>query len=115
MQTEQQAQQIVCQWLELKGLLYCHVPNGGKRSRVEASIFRGLGVKPGVPDILIFDSPREFNGVALELKRASGGRVSPAQAAWHRELALRGWIVGCYAGSNAAIDWLESLFGKVGE
>lgn len=116
-QTEQAAQKIVCQWLDLRRLLYCHVPNGGKRSAIEAKIFRSLGVKPGVPDILIFDPPRRsggYVGVALELKRERGGRVSDYQAQWHRDLADRGWLVRCYGGSHAAIDWLESIYGLPG-
>lgn len=112
-QTESQAQRIVCQWLEIKGLLYCHVPNGGQRARVEAKIFKGLGVKAGVPDLLIFDKPAIgcYVGVALELKRERGGKLSPHQQRWQEELRKRGWLVACHAGSNAAIDWLESLYG----
>jgi hypothetical protein len=30
-----------------------HVPNGGARSVVEGAIFKGLGVKPGVPDLVL--------------------------------------------------------------
>lgn len=31
-----------------------HVPNGGKRSRVEAARFKSMGVVPGVHDLLFF-------------------------------------------------------------
>lgn len=123
-QSEDEAQKIVCQWLDLKGLLYCHPFNGGKRSRVEAARYTALGVKPGVPDLLIFHTPpymtwipngRICRGVALELKASEGGRVSPAQHVWHRELTEIGWLVACHHGSNSAIDWLENLYGKIGE
>jgi hypothetical protein len=32
---------------------YFHIPNGGWRSKVEASIMKGLGVKPGVADLAV--------------------------------------------------------------
>ncbi len=34
-------------------LTFFHVPNGGKRGKVEAAIFKGLGVRPGVSDLVI--------------------------------------------------------------
>jgi hypothetical protein len=111
-QSEDEAQRIVCEYLDLCRAIYCHVPNGGKRSKIEAAIFKGLGVKPGVPDLLIFDPPPRFPdyvGVALELKREKGGRLSDEQAEWLEKLRLRGWMAEHHAGSNAAIDWLESL------
>ena len=40
-------------WRAPKDAFFFHVANGGWRSRVEAAILNGLGVTPGVPDILI--------------------------------------------------------------
>src|SRR5258708_35916931 len=49
-----------------------HVPNGGKRRRVEASIIKGLGVTAGVPDIIAIHAGHTF---ALE-RKADGGKPS---------------------------------------
>jgi hypothetical protein len=39
---------------ENRGLLtYAHVPNGGRRSKAEAGAFKAMGVRAGVPDLLI--------------------------------------------------------------
>jgi hypothetical protein len=111
-QQEDPAQQIVCQWLTAYGYLFLHVPNGGKRTKAEAAIFKALGVQPGAPDLLLFDPPPKHphaKGVALELKRASGGRLRDNQKQWLEKLRERGWIVNACHGSNDAIDWLESL------
>src|SRR5262249_15246310 len=59
------------------GVFAFHVPNGGYRKPVEAAIMKGLGVKPGVPDVFAVHNGRCF---ALELK-AEGGRATDKQLA----------------------------------
>ncbi|HEY8417043.1 MAG TPA: VRR-NUC domain-containing protein [Limnochordales bacterium] len=109
--TEDQEQRVVVEWLRWHGILFAHVPNGGYRRRVEAAIFRGLGVQPGVPDLLIFDPPPAEPGrpgAALELKRRRGGRATQAQLQWLAELARRGWAVAVCRGAEEAIAQLEA-------
>jgi hypothetical protein len=65
------------------------VPNGGARSPVEASIFKGQGVKAGVPDIAIIHRGRY---IGIELK-ASAGKLSDAQETMHTRLVLAGAVV----------------------
>ena len=62
--------------LESQGrLLFFAVPNGGKRSKIEAAIMKGLGVRAGVPDLVILhDQKCSF----IENKSAKG-RLSPSQ------------------------------------
>lgn len=110
--TEDEEQRVVVQWLELHGVLFCHVPNGGYRRPVEAAIFRGLGVRAGVPDFLIFDPPPmepHRPGVALEMKRRVGGRVSESQRFWLEALGARGWYTAVCRGADEAIETLERL------
>jgi hypothetical protein len=96
-------------WLKRKRILFTHVPNGGLRSGREAAKFQAMGVSRGVPDYLIFDAPEDYCGVALEMKKESGGRTSPVQEKWHRELRQRGWIVLVANGYRTAIEQLEGL------
>ena len=35
------------------GAVWWHTPSGGYRRRTEAAIFTGLGVKAGIPDLLV--------------------------------------------------------------
>lgn len=114
--TEDQEQRTVCEWLDLHGITYIHVPNGGKRARVEAAIFSGLGVKKGFPDLLIFDRPARvaFHGAAIELKRRGrekerNGGLSVEQLEWLDRLFRLGWATKVAYGANQAIHWLESL------
>ena len=104
---EDAEQRAVCKYLDLKRILYCHVPNGGGRSKIEAAIMKGLGVKAGVPDLLIFDRPIPgIAGCAIEMKSATG-RVSPQQKEWLDALEKRGWLVCVARSAGEAIAFLR--------
>src|SRR4051812_13425406 len=62
-----------------RGLLaFCHPYNAGFRTKAEAGIGRSLGVRAGVPDLLVWlPSGGHFQ---IELK-AGAGKLSPAQVA----------------------------------
>lgn len=111
--TEQDEQRTLAEWLSWRHLVWCHVPNGGWRSPREAAIMTGLGVKAGVPDILVFSPLRQYpavRGVAIELKRADGGKgASKAQREWLERLAGCGWLVRVCNGAIEAIEWLQEL------
>ena len=110
--TEEQEQLALVQWLELHKIRYTHVPNEGKHKVQYRAKQKRLGVKPGVPDILIFDRPPRYPenvGVAIELKRRKGGRVTPEQTVWLEHLKARGWAVAVCRGAMEAIEFLESL------
>jgi hypothetical protein len=103
---EQAIQHAVLDHLRWRGapdLFAFHVPNGGYRSPVEAMVFKGLGVTPGVPDIIIVHAGKCFG---LELK-SEHGRVTPAQADCHERMERAGAIVGVAHGIDEAIAWLE--------
>lgn len=128
--TEDQEQRAVCQFLDLARVLYCAVPNGGQRGRVEAARLIGQGVKRGVPDLLIFDSPTRWEpgdfydvplaqehpgempcGVAIEMKRlgATLSKISSDQLQWGTALARLGWLWVVCRGADEAITVLHSL------
>ena len=84
-----------------------HVPNGEYRPKATAKRLKAQGVKPGVPDLLLFWASGRFVGLALELKRPSrrrerDGGVAPAQARWLDHLEAQGWC--CVI----AWDWQEA-------
>lgn len=104
---EDQEQITLAGWLNGTGVPWCHVPNGGKRNRREAAKLRAMGVRRGVPDILIFD----IKSVAIELKRArpAKSKVSEHQLKWLAHLDGAGWhTVVCY-GAQEAIEYLRGL------
>ena len=82
---EQDLQRGVVQLLRLAlpRYLVLHVPNGGARTPAEAAILKGLGVLPGVADLLVLGEG--FAG-GLELK-AGKGKQSPAQLRFEADCA----------------------------
>jgi hypothetical protein len=109
--------QILARWLDLAGVLWCHVPNGGKRHVGVARKLKAEGVKPGCPDILIFTPPPaelHRRGFAIELKRKTGGRVSPDQEQWLRDLRALNWVALIATGADVAIKYLEAWGYRVG-
>ena len=89
---EQQIQRAVVQYLgimeNLGELTFFHVPNGGRRTKAEGSIFKSLGVRPGVPDLVLL-----FPGgkcAFVEIK-ADKGRLSAAQKAFRNTAEAMGF------------------------
>jgi hypothetical protein len=59
-----------------RDVIMFHPANGGSRHGVEAAKFKGLGVVPGVADLIFLADGR---GYAMEVKRPKLGRQSPSQ------------------------------------
>lgn len=119
--TERDIQRQVAQYLNRLGVLWCHVPNEGhgKRGRggaIRGAILRAEGLKSGVPDVLIFTPPKKSpdgedvhrSGLALELKREKGGRLSESQRTWLNRLNESGWATAVANGFDEAIKVLRS-------
>jgi hypothetical protein len=102
---EDAIQRAVFQHLAIRGASDCfafHVPNGGWRSRVEASIMKGLGVRAGVPDIIAIRDGRAYG---LELK-APGGRLTAVQRDAHAALTAAGATVATASSLDEALAHL---------
>lgn len=98
--------------LDLLRVRWFHPANGELRDQVTAARLVSLGVKRGVPDVVITSRvPRrpEVRGVAIELKKRDGGRVSPDQKRWLEGLTEDGWVVAVCHGSDEAVAFLASL------
>lgn len=70
---EQNAQIAVVQFLDAAlapPAFVFHVPNGGARTKAEASILKAMGVKAGVPDLFVVAPGNAV--VAIEMKAERG-------------------------------------------
>lgn len=114
--TEEQEMETLAAWLDLHRILWFHPANEGHHKPQWRAKMAKLGLKPGVPDCIIIDRVPKFpqvRGVAIELKRRKGGRVSEQQDRWLGDMALRGWFAADCRGADAAIELLEQLgFGQ---
>ena len=122
-QTEEEIHRSVIEWASAQQgarpalQLLFHPPNGGKMPKGAAGKMVGLGMRQGVPDLLLpagrlggHDGACErieYSGLALELKSPSG-RLRPTQAWWLRRLQDQGWAVAVAWTFGEARATLES-------
>lgn len=117
---EWREQRELFRWLEEEAVL----PNGEKlgawhtpnelaaRSGREGAQNKALGVKAGIPDVLISDrvpGKPEIRGVAIELK-VEGRKPSKAQRWWLEKLERDGWLTFVCQGAEEAKKVLRRLF-----
>lgn len=103
---EQDMQRAVFQHLAARaapGVVAWHPPNGGARSKIEGAIFKGIGVKPGVPDVNAVKGGKFYG---LELK-AKGGTLSLKQIDMQAALREAGAEIGVATSLDEALEWLE--------
>lgn len=105
---EETEQRAIAAWLDRLRLTWWHTPNGA-RSIGEGRKLASMGVRAGVPDIIVVGSPM----VAIEVKRRSGGTLSAEQHAMLTALMAAGWRVYVCPGLDDALDALrvEGLVG----
>lgn len=77
----------LCEWMRDKDIMHFHVPNGGLRSKREASKFVSMGVKKGVHDLIVLlDGGRTL---FIELKTGTN-KLQPAQITFDKWLKKSG-------------------------
>ncbi|UOF77225.1 hypothetical protein [Caudoviricetes sp.] len=74
-----------------------HIPNGKKRSIIDAVRLKAMGTKKGVPD-LFFPEMKLW----IEMKKEKGGKLSPEQAELIQCLRNCGYTVGICNGCEEA-------------
>jgi len=103
---EDQIQRAILEHLALRAIrdaFWFHVPNGGWRSPIEASVFKGIGVKAGVPDLILIAGGKCHG---LELKTEQG-RLTPTQRTTQALLAAAGAEVATAHGLDQALEQLN--------
>lgn len=109
---EEHVQRTVADWLDRHGVRWFHPPNEGRHKAQYRRKLAALGLKPGVPDVMIVDPPPNVPGAvgtAIELKRKQGGQVSQEQREWLEALEARGWYCAVCKGIDEALELLERL------
>jgi hypothetical protein len=79
-------------YLDTRGVLWFHTPNGGLRDKNIARKFKAMGLKPGVPDVLILETRHGYTGFAIELKCGKND-TTEFQDQWIMQLRKRGWKI----------------------
>lgn len=82
--------QIACvNWFRAQFPMYViySVPNGGKRTRVEAGILKAEGQLSGVSDLVVMFGNKEYHSLYIEMKTEKG-RQSENQKAFERKCKI---------------------------
>lgn len=104
-QSEQALHRQVAQYLDLALVppaFWSTFPAGGGGKR-RGAILRGLGLKPGMPDIWIFDRGATYGG---ELK-IKGGQLSAEQRHCHELLRRAGIVTEVWRSLDDVIAFLD--------
>jgi hypothetical protein len=73
------------------------IPNGGKRSKIEAAIMKGEGVLQGVSDLFVMSGKNGYNGLFMEMKTGSN-KLSPLQKEFIKTAQDKGYKAEvCYS------------------
>lgn len=95
---------VRAKWPELK--LLHHVPNGGRRDKIEAKHLKQQGVKPGVPDLCLPVARGKYHGLYIEMKTETG-RPTDEQKWWGEQLLEQGYMWEICHGWQSAVRVLE--------
>ena len=104
---EEDEQQALFQWVDwMSGThpeleMLFHIPNGGKRGKLEAIRLKREGVKAGVPDLFLPVARGGYHGLFVELK-AGKGVASLMQREWIVRLEKQGYR------AQIAVGWEEA-------
>ena len=98
--SEESLHRACCQYLDWHPSkpLYFHPANGGSRNPIEAAKLKGMGVKPGVSDLVILEASYGPDGfvssfaLMVELKAAKG-KLTEHQTKFLLDAQKRGYKV----------------------
>jgi len=102
----------VAQYLRLRypDALWSATAGGLRTSYSQAKRMKAMGLRRGVPDLLIFEPRGRYHGLAIEMKRESGGVLSAEQKWWIDELNKRGYKAVICRGYADAISQIDDYF-----
>ena len=105
---EYQLQKAVCQYLDLKNVLYCGSMGGqyqkyySQRNKAKAT-----GYKRGFPDLFIYEPRGSYHGLAIELK-VGYNKPTVEQLTWLNKLTERGYLAMTSKGLDQTIEIIET-------
>ena len=106
--TESFEQRQLIQWCRTDPRLQYlfHIPNESVGGRGWITRNRQLGVKSGVPDLMLPIPAKGYHGMFIEMKTKTG-RVSASQKKWIRALTDLGYLAVIARGWEDARDQIE--------
>ncbi len=107
-ETELQIQVIEYINYQYPGTLYHHSANEGKRTVVNGSKLKKMGMSKGFPDVAILEPRGDYHGLFLELKRDKTCKLTTEQRLWLTRLKLRKYQAFKCTGFDEAKQVIDS-------
>lgn len=111
--TEDEVQQAVIEYCELKNIIVVHIPNEAKRSAYYGSKMKKMGLRKGFPDLFFPTARDKYHGLMIELKRDTKSKPTKEQIAWISYLTNQGYCAKVCCGIDEAIKQINKYFGVV--
>lgn len=98
-------------WLDERNVHCFHPRNGGSLNQIEGAKFKRMGVRRGVPDVVIPYARKTYHGLYIELKRVDGklSDVTEEQQWWLDFLTRQNYLArvafGCEDGKKIVQDY----------
>lgn len=114
--SEAEEQESLMKWAAILSKKYpalfrmLHIPNGGSRHPAEALHLKRMGVKPGVPDLLLPFPVEPYHGLWIEMKSLTG-KPTALQKDWVEWLRSVGYAAYICNGAEQAIERIEEYLG----
>lgn len=86
------------------------IPNEGKRSWIQAGMFKARGLKKGVPDVFLAWPKSPYSGLFVEMKHGRN-TATPDQKDWIERLRRAGYRVEVCYGWERAVDAIKNYLG----
>lgn len=109
--SEASEQILLIQWCRFNENMYPglelihHIPNGGKRDKLEAIKLKKEGVKSGVPDLSLPVPKGKYNGLYIEMKY-NGNKPTVKQKEWIKKLNEQGYYATVCDGFEEAKEMI---------
>lgn len=105
--TEDDEQEAVVTYCNLRGIDVVHIPNEGKRSYQYAARLKRIGMQKGFPDLFFPYARKNAHGLFIEMK-SDKGKPTVEQINWLKKLKERDYKAFFCHGFDEAkrvIDW----------
>jgi len=83
-----------------------HIPNGGKRGKLEAARFKAQGVKAGVSDLFLPAARANWHGLYIEMKYGQN-KPTDKQKEFMHDMRIQGYCCKVACGAQEAIAILQ--------
>ena len=104
---EYQLQKAVCQYLDLKNVLYCGSMGGQyQKYHSQRNKAKATGYKRGFPDLFIYEPRGSYHGLAIELK-IGYNKPSVQQLTWLNKLTEKGYLAMSCNNLDKAIEIID--------